>query len=137
MIIGDDLDVLEGFEEAVKNMYRGETARFFIKPKYGFGNKGNQDKKIEPNTNLIYEITLLEFTKGRESWEMSTEEKIAYGTKKKTQGNELFNRGEYERASKNYQRCLNLFKYEKALDDEQKKTSSQFEGVMLFEHIEL
>jgi hypothetical protein len=58
---------------------------------------------------------------GKESWDMSNDEKIAFGVAKKNAGNELYKRGDLERAAKKYSAALALFKYEKQFAGEELK----------------
>ena len=61
--IGENLDAIRGFEQAIMNMYKGEKSLFILQPEYGFVKHGNQEKKIPPNAVLEFEIELIAFEK--------------------------------------------------------------------------
>jgi len=89
-VIGDEPSRLEGLEEGIKNMLKKEKSEFYIKSNYGYGEQGNEKKAVPPNTDLVYTVELIDFEKGKESWEMNQDEKLASGTKTKNQGNTFF-----------------------------------------------
>ncbi|MCH94830.1 peptidyl-prolyl cis-trans isomerase FKBP62-like, partial [Trifolium medium] len=59
----------------------------------------------------------------KESWDMSTEEKIEAAGKKKEEGNVLFKAGKYARASKRYEKAVKYIEYDSSFSDEEKKLS--------------
>ena len=52
-------ELVQGLEEALKLMHKGESATFVIPWYLGYGMKGN-GKLIPPYTSLIYEVNLFE-----------------------------------------------------------------------------
>ena len=69
-------EVIEGLEQGVKDMKKSEKALLTIKPNYAYQDKGLPAKNIPPGATLRYEIELVDFTKEKESWEMTTEQKL-------------------------------------------------------------
>lgn len=57
-------------------MYEQETSVFTIAPSYAYGEKGNPALKIPPYSTLEFEIELHSFKKGKETFEMSNQEKV-------------------------------------------------------------
>ncbi|CAF3467973.1 unnamed protein product [Rotaria socialis] len=53
-------EVIQAWDLGVATMKRGEIARFFSKPKYAYGLKG-ENKRMGSATNVIFEIELLDF----------------------------------------------------------------------------
>lgn len=51
-------EVVPGFDKGVEGMMVGEKRRIFIPAKLGYGKKG-AGKSIPPNSNLVFEITLV------------------------------------------------------------------------------
>jgi len=121
LVLGDDPVTLSGLEESLKNMYKNEQAVFTIHPDYGFGKKGNETLGIPPDATLILEIDLLSFDKYKETWDMNVEEKIAYMSKCKEQGNRFFKAGEVKKAGKKYSAAVKIFQYERNLGEADKK----------------
>lgn len=57
-------------------------------------------------SNLFLVFVISFSSQEKESWDMSTEEKIEDAGKKKEEGNVFFKAGKYERASKRYGKVL-------------------------------
>ena len=102
-------------------MYEGESSRFWVKPSYGYGSDGNKELGVPPNATLIYDIELIEFTKGKERFEMNLEEKIDLSLSLKDKGNAFFGAKKYKRALKSYDKAMGLFQYTDNLNEEQKE----------------
>ena len=51
-------DVIEGWQQALTHMRKGETWRIYIPPTLGYGNKKVDD--IPGNSTLIFEIELVD-----------------------------------------------------------------------------
>ncbi|KAF9610005.1 hypothetical protein IFM89_019645 [Coptis chinensis] len=76
---------------------------------------------VPPNSRLYYEVELESFVKERESWDMSTPEKIEAAGKKKKEGNVAFKAGKYAKASKRYEKAGKFIEYDTNFSDEEKK----------------
>ena len=77
MFTGDpELLLPPAIDIALQRMKRKEKSRIRIKPKYGFGSGGCQQLTIPADAELVYELTLEEFEKAKEAWEMTDEERI-------------------------------------------------------------
>ncbi|KAK6141862.1 hypothetical protein DH2020_024397 [Rehmannia glutinosa] len=102
--------VIEGLDRAVTTMKKGEAALLTIAPEYAFGSSESKQElaTVPANSTVYYEIELVSFVKDKESWDMNTEEKIEAAGKKKEEGNALFKAGKYLRASKRYEKVLEL-----------------------------
>ncbi|TXG69404.1 hypothetical protein EZV62_004339 [Acer yangbiense] len=57
----------------------------------------------------------------KESWDMSTPEKIEATGKKKEDGNALFKAGKYARAAKKYEKAVKYIEYDSSFGEEEKK----------------
>ncbi|KAK9757208.1 hypothetical protein RND81_01G148200 [Saponaria officinalis] len=119
----DEEQVIDGLDRAVVTMKKGEVALLTIAPEYAFGSsESKQDLAvIPPNSTLTYEVELVSFEKEKESWDMSTPEKIEAAGKKKEEGNALFKAGKYVRASKRYEKAVKYIEYDTSFSDEEKK----------------
>ncbi|KAL9237859.1 hypothetical protein vseg_012357 [Gypsophila vaccaria] len=119
----DEEQVIDGLDRAVKTMKKGEVALLTIQPEYAFGAAGSTQElaAVPSNATIYYDIELVSFTKEKESWDMSTPEKIEAATKKKEEGNALFKAGKYERASKRYEKAVSYIEYDTSFEDEEKK----------------
>jgi len=60
--------VIDGLDQAVKNMKKGEIALLIIQPEYAFGPSGSHQELaiVPPNSPVYYEVELLSFVKVRE-----------------------------------------------------------------------
>ncbi|KAJ7557778.1 hypothetical protein O6H91_04G009500 [Diphasiastrum complanatum] len=119
----DEEQVIEGLDKAVGTMKKGEIALITIAPEYGFGKAATQRDLaiVPPNSALHYTVELVSFVKEKESWDMDTDEKLQFASKKKEDGNSLFKVGKYARAAKKYEKAAKLVEYDSTFNDDQKK----------------
>ncbi|KAB5569786.1 hypothetical protein DKX38_003579 [Salix brachista] len=119
----DEDEVIDGLDRAVVAMKKGEVALLTIAPEYAFGSSESQQELavVPPNSTVCYEIELVSFDKEKESWDMSTDEKIEAAGKKKEEGNVLFKAGKYAKASKRYEKAVKYIEYDSSFSEEEKK----------------
>ncbi|KAM3372877.1 hypothetical protein ACQJBY_019665 [Aegilops geniculata] len=122
----DEDQVIEGLDQAVLSMKKGEVAFVTIPPEHAFGSdEAKQDLAIvPPSTTVHYDVELVSFDKEKESWELKDNaEKIEAAAKKKDEGNVWFKMGKYARASKRYGKALDFIEYESSFSEEEKQLS--------------
>ncbi|XP_078156328.1 70 kDa peptidyl-prolyl isomerase-like [Carex rostrata] len=121
----DEEQVIEGLDQAVLTMKKGEVALVTIPPEHAFSsNESKQDMAVvPPNSTVYYEVELVSFDKEKESWDMNTSEKIEAAGKKKEEGNALFKAGKIARASKRYEKAAKYIEYDSSFSDEEKQQS--------------
>lgn len=108
-------NLCHGLELAVQKMKKGEKSEIYLKGKYLKDACLPQDKG-----DLTYTVTLHNFEKAKESWELNSDEKLATAEKDKTKGTEHFKAGRLEQAYKYYSRVREFLKSEDRLKDEEK-----------------
>ncbi|XP_033099979.1 peptidyl-prolyl cis-trans isomerase FKBP5-like [Anneissia japonica] len=118
---GNEHGIVDGVIMAIKNMHKGEKVKVDLKPKYAFRETGNQDLGIPGDANVTYTVTLNDFEKGMETWEMDTDQKIEAAIKAKARGTTKFKSGAYQDAIKNWTRITSLLEYASDLDDDLEK----------------
>lgn len=64
-ILGEasEVNICSGVEHALYKMSEGETSELIIKSRYAFGSKGSEEFNIQPDADVKYTVTLLQFTK--------------------------------------------------------------------------
>jgi FK506-binding protein 4/5 len=87
---GAKYDIINGIEDGLIKIKKGETARLTIKSKHAWGLKGFEKFGIPPSADVDYEIELKNFEKAKESWELNGVEKIEQSELLKNKGTELF-----------------------------------------------
>lgn len=119
----DEEQVIEGLDRSVKTMKKGEMAVLTIQPEYAFGqSESSQELAVVPRNSVVYyEVEMVSFIKEKESWDMSTEEKISSAEKKKEEGNIWFRNGKYKRASKRYETAVGFIDYDHSFNGEEKE----------------
>lgn len=119
----DEEQVVDGLDKAVKKMKKGEIALITIQPEYAFGVFDSpQELAVVPGNSIVYyEVEMVSFVKEKESWDMSTQEKIEAAGKKKEEGNVLFKAGKYVRASKRYEKAVSFIEYDSSFSDDEKQ----------------
>eukprot|EP01018_Ginkgo_biloba_P006255 Gb_32981 [translate_table: standard] len=116
--------VVDGLDRAVMTMKKGEVAVVTVGPDYGYETETKRDLAVvPPKSTLIYEVEMVSFVKEKESWDMSTPEKIEAAGKNKEEGNALFKAGKYWRASKKYEKAAKYIEHDTAFSEEEKKQS--------------
>ncbi|KAG8450986.1 hypothetical protein GDO86_003314 [Hymenochirus boettgeri] len=109
---GEDYNIPTGIEKALEKMQRGECSRLHLTPRYGFGEKGNSSFNIGPNAHLTYKVTLNNFEKAKESWEMDTKEKLQQAAMVKEKGTSYFKSGKYPQAVTQYGKIVSWLEVE-------------------------
>ncbi|XP_036374226.1 peptidyl-prolyl cis-trans isomerase FKBP4-like isoform X1 [Megalops cyprinoides] len=107
-----------GVEKALMAMEEGEESLFTLKPKYGYGNVGNEKYNIPPGATLRYKLKLKAFEKVKESWEMNTAEKLEQSALVKEKGTKYFKEGKYKQATVHYKRIVSWLEHESDLKDQ-------------------
>jgi peptidylprolyl isomerase len=80
----------------------GEKARLSIRSDYGYGPSAMGDK-IPPNSNLIFDVELLDFKeKVKEKWEYTPQERMVKALELKEEGTKEFTAGKYDTAATLY-----------------------------------
>jgi len=113
----------EGLDLCLEDMKKGEKSTCLVKAAYAYGEAGNEQLKIPPNTDIVYEIKLEDYTSGKEKWNMELEEKKIESLKRKNEGNEHFNQSYYSHALKKYKKALDIVEDDSKLEGEEKKKS--------------
>ncbi|KAJ7999858.1 hypothetical protein DPEC_G00198760 [Dallia pectoralis] len=122
----EDMGVPLGIDRAMEKMQKGECCMLYLKPKYGFGKEGRALYKIGPNSDLVYEVTLSNFEKAKESWELDLKEKLDYSAGAKQKGTQYFKAGRYLQAVVQYQRIVSWLEMEFGVGKEQQQTVQNF-----------
>ncbi|XP_026162482.1 peptidyl-prolyl cis-trans isomerase FKBP5 [Mastacembelus armatus] len=123
---GEDKGVPLGVDRAMDKMQKGECCVLYLKPKYGFGSEGKPEYKIGPDKDVVYEVTLKDFKKAKESWEMDLNEKLELAAEVKHKGNQYFKAGQYYQAVIQYQRIISWLEIECGTGVEQQKRIKDF-----------
>jgi len=113
--------IVEGIDIALKKFKKGEKSKLLLSPKYAFGTEGKAEFNIPPNSNVEYEVTLNSFEKEKESWNMTSEEKLEQSEIVKNKGTKYFKEGKYDVAAKQYKKVINFLQYESELEGEGKE----------------
>ncbi|CAL5347814.1 unnamed protein product [Camellia sinensis] len=109
-------------DEAVKTMKKGEIALVTIHPDYAFGSSASHHELavIPANSTVYYEIEMVSFVKEKESWEMSTQEKVeAAGKKKEERRRECIVQGWKIRES--LKEAVKFVEYDSTYSDDEKQ----------------
>ncbi|KAM4588390.1 peptidyl-prolyl cis-trans isomerase FKBP5 [Odontesthes bonariensis] len=123
---GEDKGIPLGVDRAMDKMQRGECCLLYLKPKYGFGSEGKPEYKIGPDKDILYEVSLKDFKRAKESWEMDLDEKLNLAFEVKNKGNQYFKAGRYHQAVIQYQRIISWLEMECGFGIEQQKKINDF-----------
>uniref|UniRef100_A0A8D0H3F7 peptidylprolyl isomerase n=1 Tax=Sphenodon punctatus TaxID=8508 RepID=A0A8D0H3F7_SPHPU len=123
---GEDHDIPMGIDKALEKMQRGELCVLYLGTRYGFGEAGKPKFGIEPDVELVYEVTLKHFEKAKESWEMDTKEKLEQAAIVKEKGTMYFKEGKYRQAVIQYGKIVSWLEMEYGLSEGESKASQSF-----------
>ncbi|KAK5617657.1 hypothetical protein CRENBAI_002173 [Crenichthys baileyi] len=131
---GEDKGIPLGVDRAMDKMQSGECCLLYLNPKYGFGSEGKPEYKIGPDKDIVYEVTLKDFKRAKESWEMDLNEKLALASGVKNKGNQYFKAGRHHQAVIQYQRIISWLELECGTGIEQHK---KIQDYVLTAHLNL
>ncbi|KAM3621263.1 uncharacterized protein V6R79_008607 [Siganus canaliculatus] len=130
----DDKGVPLGVDRAMDKMQKGECCLLYLQPKYAFGSEGKPEYKIGPDKEVIYEVTLKDFQRAKESWEMDLNEKLDLAGTVKHKGNQYFKAGRHYQAVIQYQRIVSWLEMECGSGKDQQMKTQDF---LLTSHLNL
>ena len=121
----DEEEMPDGVDRTLLQMKKGEHAIVTITDgaRFGLGDVETTSASgvtVPPGAALQYDITLESFTKTKESWDMSNEEKIDAALAKKEAGNAYFKAGKNARAMKRYEQGVKYVEYDGQFPDDLK-----------------
>lgn len=119
--------IINGIEETVMKMKKGEISRASIKSYLAWGKNGNEQFNIPPDSDVEYEITLKNFEKAKESWQMDSKEKLEQSEILKAKGTELFKENKFVLAIKKYKKIVDLLENESFDSEDEKLKSKQLQ----------
>ena len=128
-VVGEPMlqEVPQGVDIAVQTMKTGEKSEIFLRKKFAKGGKIPADVK-----EVSYTVTMLNFEKAKECWEMDSDEKIVAAEKDKARGTDHFKAGRLEQALKYYKRVHEFMKSETSLEgDKLTKRNALFLSALL------
>jgi len=131
---GENHDVFEGLERAIKHMNLEEKAVISFQPKYAFGDAGCDRLGVPAGAALTYGVELKELDRGKEAWEMDVEEKLSISSACKLKGSQYFKEGKLKMAMKQYRRVTDYLDDLNDFDEAQKKAA---EETLLATHLNL
>ncbi|XP_061687606.1 peptidyl-prolyl cis-trans isomerase FKBP5 [Syngnathoides biaculeatus] len=130
----EDEGVPLGVDRAMDKMQKGECCILYLTKMYGFGRKGNPEFKIGPDKDIVYEVTLKDFKKAKDPWELKLHEKLNLALDVKHKGNEYYKAGHFYHAVIQHQRVVSWLEMELGSGLEQQKEINEF---LLAAHLNL
>jgi len=115
----------EGFELAVASMKKGERALVTLSPAYAAGAPHPRLPELPAGAEVTYDLTLVDFVKGKDTWEMSPEEKVAAAAAGKEKGNAAFKGGRWERAAALWSRAQQAIEHDDAFSADAKAAARE------------
>lgn len=121
----DEEEALDGLERAVMGMKKGETCLITVSGEQYLLPAAHRPAELAEGEALVYEATLTDFTKEKETWELDTAGKLEMAESKKAAGNELFKAGKMERALKRYEKAAQFIEYDTQFGADEKAAASK------------
>ena len=124
-VVGDGCESMipEGVEIALKKFKKSERSIIKINNlKYGFGTTGCQTLNIPGGPGVLeYDLTLTDFEKAKESWQMDSEEKLVQSEQMKQKGSEFFKKEKFKLAINYYNKIVSFLEYETTFAEDKKE----------------
>lgn len=122
ILLGESTEVglPEGIDKVLKRMKKGERSVITMGPRYGFGKAGRAEYGVPGNATIEWDITLKEFIKVKDSWQMDDDEKLMTSEALKARGTAFFQEEKYKLALSKYRRIEDLLDQEKSFEGEKK-----------------
>lgn len=121
--------VISALDVVVPTMRRGEIAKATVAAPYAFGARGLPRKKVAPNSSILLEVEMIDFSGGevkKTIKEMTPRERFEEAKVCKEAGNVLFKVVKYEKAMRQYSQCIryaaNVFYKPEASEDHKDST---------------
>ena len=109
-------------------MVKGERAEVTAPAAtYGFGPDENARRGLGGADVMLHVVAEVHdvLKDGKESWDMSFDEKLAAGQQYKEQGNVFFKAQQVGRASRLYKEAIEFFRYDTSFSDDEKKRANE------------
>lgn len=123
---GCDLDIPESLEKALEKFKLGEQSRLSVQPQHLWKGKGNEKLGLPANTPVEYTITMTNFEKVKEAWQLNSDEKLEQGKFLKEKGTSYFKQEKFNLACKNYRKAITFLDFDGGFEgegeEERKKT---------------
>lgn len=122
-------EVCDAIECAVLDMKKGEQCSLVcekveacVEPKLGITSKPSCQK-------VVFTLELSDFEKAKDTWSMSEQEKVDFGTSRKEVGSTLFKQGRTELALERYKKVVELFSYTTNFAEDTKEKANALKRV--------
>lgn len=105
---GSESGIISAIEIALEKMKKGEKCRIFIKEE-GFASLAKECVKVKipnPFQEIVYDVKLNNFEKAKETWEMTTEERLEQSELTKEKGTAYYLQQKYELALNQYKKII-------------------------------
>ena len=106
-IVGEasEAGVLDSLDMVLTRMKKGEKSEVFIRRDYAWGDFPPKSFNLPPDyESVVYEVTLIDFEKKKETWEMNEDERVEQAEYAKNRGTDFFKANKYQLALKQYKR---------------------------------
>lgn len=109
---GSEHGVPSGVERALDKFKLKEKSCLELSPQYAWGSNGKPDLGIPSNAKVKYTVTLNNFEKLVEHWELDNEQKIEQGKIFKEKGTKYFKSEKYSLALKMYKKMIDYLEFD-------------------------
>jgi len=122
---GASVDIPDGLETALQKMKKNEAAQVILKSRYGFGKEGNVKLGVPGDYTLTYDVTLNNFEKMKEAYQLDANEKIEHAKMFKEKGTKFFKNNKFQQAAAQYQKVVDYLSDSDDSDNEDMKNDEK------------
>jgi len=122
-------DVCDALECAVTEMKKGERSVLTVTKAAMAAEAQLGLQGATGEAKVVLTMELQDFEKVKETWDMSEEDKVAFGTERKSVGSTLFKGGRLELALQRYKKVVDLFSYIDNFKEENKLKAKELKSI--------
>ncbi|KAI5733583.1 hypothetical protein M8J76_013499 [Diaphorina citri] len=116
---GSEYDIPENLEKALEKFKYKEKSRLFVQPQHLWSGKGNDKLGVPSNKPATYTITMNNFEKIKDTWQLNSDEKLEQGKLLKERGTTYFKQDKFELACRNYKKAIPYLDFDGGFEGEQ------------------
>lgn len=121
----DEGTLLPGVDTVLKSMKKGERATAVIQAVHAFGASGNAELHVPANAVIKADVELVDFVPEKESWDLKGADLLAAADRLRELGNDLFKKGDLQRALRRYAASVKFLESDYNLTDAADKAAGK------------
>uniref|UniRef100_A0A8D8X685 peptidylprolyl isomerase n=1 Tax=Cacopsylla melanoneura TaxID=428564 RepID=A0A8D8X685_9HEMI len=116
---GCEIDLPDSVDKALEKFKLKEKSRITVQPQHLWKGKGNEKLGLPANKPAVYTITLNNFEKVKDTWQLNSDEKLEQGKLLKERGTDYFKKEKFELSVRNYKKAIPFLDFDGGFEGDQ------------------